>query len=225
MIVIKDQKPVLVDEHNALEDYFNALLKEATERPEARPEAPPAAPAEPPPAERAPEISEDTVATASTALVVRPEEDESGLPAWVAGSFQVLLFEVGGLTLAVPLTELNGIQEWSEVTPMPGHSEWFLGLLEIRGNHVKIVDPYLMVVPESQRRSDTGTAKRHIVLIDDGRWGLVCDKVSKVITLSADDVRWRGSRTKRPWLLGTVIKQMCAVLDASEFARMLEEGS
>jgi purine-binding chemotaxis protein CheW len=63
---------------------------------------------------------------------------------------------------------------------------------------------------------------RHIVLIGDGRWALVCDDVSTVITIDPAKVRWRSSRTKRPWLAGTAVEHLCALLDAERLAELLD---
>ncbi|WP_198266126.1 hypothetical protein [sulfur-oxidizing endosymbiont of Gigantopelta aegis] len=49
-------------------------------------------------------------------------------------------------------------------------------------------------------------------------------KCSHIITLKTDEVKWRSSRTKRRWLLGTVIDHMCALLDSEEFSAMLKTG-
>lgn len=160
------------------------------------------------------------------ALVPTSTETAPERPAWAGEQFQVVLFDVGGLTLALPLAELTGIQPWSDdISPMPGHSPWFLGLIQVRDHHTKVVDPYPLVVPQNRRVEAHTPANGRIVLIDDNRWGLACNSVSKVLTLSPEDVQWRSSRTKRPWLLGTVIKHMCAVLDVQAFAKMLETGS
>ncbi|HEV8077548.1 MAG TPA: chemotaxis protein CheW, partial [Marinobacter sp.] len=52
-------------------------------------------------------------------------------------------------------------------------------------------------------------------------WGLACDNVAQSFTLNPQQVRWRTSRSKRPWLAGTVIDQMCAMLDAQSMANLL----
>ena len=65
---------------------------------------------------------------------------------------------------------------------------------------------------------------KHIVLIDDYRWGLACDKIGEVITLNPDAVKWRTSKTTRGWLAGTVIEHMCALLNSEGFAKLLETG-
>lgn len=65
---------------------------------------------------------------------------------------------------------------------------------------------------------------KHIVLIDNYRWGLACDKIGEVITLQPDEVRWRSDTSSRKWLAGTVIDHMCALLNSEAFATMLLKG-
>jgi len=149
-------------------------------------------------------------------------------PSWAVPNFQVLLFQVSGLKLAVPLCELNGIVEWGDeyISELPGHKPWYLGLVQNQGRSVPVIDTLQQVVPENRWPKDY-LAKRnfkHIILIDNGRWGLACETVLEVITLKTDAVKWRSSRTKRRWLLGTVIEHMCALLDSSEFSTMLKTG-
>ena len=37
-------------------------------------------------------------------------------------------------------------------------------------------------------------------------------------------VRWRSDRSQRPWLAGTLVEQMCALIDVDVFAEMLKKG-
>lgn len=137
--------------------------------------------------------------------------------------FQVLLFRVAGLTLAVPLAELHGVMAWPRcITPLPGHAPFFLGVLTHLGRNVKIIDTGCLIVPDQRRREKTEL--RHIVLIGGGQWGLACEDIAEMITLAPDEVRWRGARTVRPWLAGTVTKHLCALLDTRAFAAELGKG-
>jgi len=136
--------------------------------------------------------------------------------------FQILLFDVSGVKFAIPLDKLNGILEWSsDLTPMPNRSDWFLGVLAERERQIKVIDIAVLVVPSKFRATHNANNLQKIILIGDSCWGLACNSVSEVITLNRNDVRWRGETTKRPWLAGTVIEHMCALLDADEFAEML----
>lgn len=208
MIEEKNVSQTLVDEREALDVYFRALLREEVATPAPVAEVP-KAPTEP-----------------KTAPVAAPQEQPE--PEWGRGSFQAMLFKVGGLTLAVPLIELSGVQEWvaDRVTPMPGHADWYLGLVEYRGISVPVVDTAQLVLPADRLSSLLPPEERiqRIVFIGDGRWGLACDGVAEVISLEPDEVRWRSARTQRRWLAGTVIEQMCALLDPAAFAQMLATG-
>lgn len=136
--------------------------------------------------------------------------------------FQILLFDVSGVKFAIPLEKLNGILEWSdELTPMPNRSDWFLGVLAERDRQIKVIDIAVLVVPSKFRENHHANNLQKIILIGDSHWGLACNAVSEVITLRKKDVRWRSESSKRPWLAGTVIEHMCALLDAEEFAEML----
>lgn len=144
--------------------------------------------------------------------------------------FQVLMFKVAGLVLAVPLIELSGVLEWPEAfTPMPGHADFYLGLVTHLGSNVPVVDTARLVLPREKIVSlggeDPLQRVQRIVLIDDSRWGLACDEIAEVITLEPEQVRWRSSRSKRPWLAGTVIEHMCALLDTQAFAKILENDA
>jgi chemotaxis signal transduction protein len=149
-------------------------------------------------------------------------------PDWAIPEFQALLFAVAGLKLAVPLSELNGILSWGEdyITEMPDHAPWYLGIIRNQGKNIPVIDTMQQVVPKNRWPANHLQEKnfKHIILINNSHWGLACERVLEVITLNTEAVKWRSSRTKRRWLLGTVIDHMCALLDSTEFAAMLETG-
>lgn len=186
----------LVDQALALDVYFRSLLSEST------------------PAE----------ASLNVAVVPVPTAVEVVPAAQTAMPFQALLFSVAGLTLAVPLAELHGVLTWSatSITPLPGHAPFFLGVRVHLGRNVKIIDAGHLVSPEGRRMGVTDP--RHIVLIGEGEWGLACEDIGEVVTLGMQDVHWRSTRTERPWLLGTVTEQLCALLDTRAFAAELATG-
>ena len=149
------------------------------------------------------------------------------IPEWAKQEFQCLLFHVAGITLAVPLVKLNGVIPWSnDLTPMPGHSAAFLGLLRHLNKNVKVMDTALVIMPEAQRATlgDANERAEKILLIDEGRWGLACDKIGEVINLEKKDVRWRTSKGKRAWLAGTISERLCALLDTDVMTDILVNG-
>jgi len=210
MSAAQEKRKTLVDEKEALRVYLDALLRDVA----------------------IPEIespSETPVAVPQVVAVETvPEKTGTERPAWGEDSFQALLFKVSGLTLAVPLAELSGVQEWSaeRVTPMPGHVSWYLGLIQYRERSVPVIDTAQLVMPQDrlERLVPWQERLRHVVFICDGSWALACDELAEVVTLTPDAVRWRSSRTKRRWLAGTVIEQMCALIDPPVFADVLASG-
>ncbi|SFD08375.1 purine-binding chemotaxis protein CheW [Thiohalospira halophila DSM 15071] len=184
-----------------------------------------------PEAEAAPAPAPAMEAETPNLPAVIPSETESdpweGMPEWGEQPFQALLFNLSGLTMAIPLAELSGVLEWPEsITALPNHSPWYLGLVHHLGQNVPVIELAQLVVPERirERYQPDECQQRRIILIDDGRYGLACDGVDEVITLEPDNVRWRTSRTKRKWLAGTVIERKCALLDACGLAHLLVHG-
>ncbi len=224
----KNTGTTLVDQQHAINAYLDSLLAEVTEPAVETQTQDSVVVALHPPVE-APEVEVQEPVQVKQQVAVAPEalEKTSDIPAWAEERFQCLVFTVYGLKLAVPLDGLNGILTWSEeVVPMPGHAPHFLGLLKSHESTVKVVDPALLVMPEGRTPPAIGqegrTRPETIILIGGKRWGLAADAVSETMTLSPDEVHWRSVRGKRKWLAGTIIEQMCALLDVEEFARILE---
>lgn len=218
---------VMLDQQLALGAYLQALLRPApVEAPPAAAEPPPVVSLPPVPVEPAAEQAEAVpVVTAAAAPAAAPAAGNP-YPDWAREEFQCLLFQVAGLTLALPLARLNGVLPWDSavVTPLPNHRPWFLGLREHLGTQVKLIDVAGIVLPPDRRAALTpadGGRLGKVILIDGGRWGLACDAVAEVISLAPADVKWRGQAGSRPWLAGTVIRQMCALIDTEAFAAML----
>lgn len=222
----------------AIADYLEALLQEV---PEASTPLP--AVAEKPritrletlvaeipvaPAPVAPEVvtPEPVVEVAPPVAVAAPAElEESPIPDWAQHPFQCLLFKVSGLTLAVPLVKLNSVMPWTDkIVETPNQTDWYLGLVQTHAGNVKIIDTALMVLPENRRANvaeDPSRRFSHILLVDNYRWGLACDAIGEVVWMDRDKVKWRKNKTQRPWLAGTALEQLCAIMDTEVFADMM----
>ena len=209
---------VLLDERRALNEYLDSLLQEIPAAPEPSIVSPERRSESPVPVRETVRETQDGVPVQSASA---PEEPVR--PEWAKGPFQCLTFKVAGLTLAVPLVRLNGVIDVpGEITPMPGHQPWFLGLIRHLEQQVKVVDIGRIVLPQGHEYSPVEPG--HVILIDDSRWGIACEGETQMITLPEQGVRWRTSRSKRPWLAGTVIEHMCAILDVDALASELATG-
>ena len=169
----------------------------------------------------APHIAEPVVqkaekATAEPAPVAPPPR-----PEWSDKPFECLIFTVAGLQLAVPLILLGAIHRIEdEIRPIPGSPRWYMGIRADHDQNLRVVDTaeWIMAgrVPENARDN-----YRFVIRLDNSDWGLACDDVAQSFTLKPEEVRWRTARSKRPWLAGTVIDHMCALIDVRTMADLL----
>ncbi|WP_243712045.1 chemotaxis protein CheW [Marinomonas sp. KMM3893] len=143
---------------------------------------------------------------------------------WATGRFECLLFYVGGLKMAVPLIELGGIFQSSDekLTSIFGQPDWFMGVANVGDFNLRCVDTARWVMPNHYK----GELKEHfkfVIQLDRSDWSLGCERVAEAISLQPSQVKWRSDRSKRPWLAGTVIDHMCAILDVQGFIELLDD--
>ncbi|HSC82409.1 MAG TPA: CheW domain-containing protein [Pseudomonas sp.] len=149
-----------------------------------------------------------------------------GRPHWAEEPFECLLFDVAGLTLAVPLVCLGSIYPLAsaELTPLFGQPDWFLGILPSQAGNLKVLDTARWVMPE-RYRDDFREGLQYVISVEGYEWGLAVHQVSRSIRLVPDEIKWRTQRSQRPWLAGTVIEHMCALLDVSALAELIASGA
>jgi purine-binding chemotaxis protein CheW len=202
---------------SALASYLDELLHTATDSAvdiEEWPVETEARPAEPVPSE--PEPEPEPVAAPEP-----PEEAPPGRPEWSHKPFECLIFTVAGLKLAVPLILLGAIHRIDEpVKPIPGSPKWYMGMRPGRDRNLRVVDSAEWIMA-GRAPADARENYQFIIRLDKSEWGLACDDVAQSFTLKPDEVRWRTARSKRPWLAGTVIDHMCALIDVRTMADLL----
>jgi purine-binding chemotaxis protein CheW len=149
-----------------------------------------------------------------------------GRPEWAQEPFECLLFDVAGLTLAVPLVCLGSIYplDGQELTPLFGQPDWFLGILPSQSGNLKVLDTARWVMPD-RYRDDFREGLQYVISVQGYEWGLAVHQVSRSIRLDPNEVKWRSQRTQRPWLAGTVIEHMCALLDIASLAELIASGA
>lgn len=139
--------------------------------------------------------------------------------------FQALFFEVAGLVLAVPLQELGGIHNLTEVNSLFGKPEWFKGVMLNREKKLNVVDSARWVMPEKFDQQMEGSLEyKYLITLGKSDWGLAAEKLVETESIHPDAVKWRSSQGKRPWLFGTIKEKMCALLHVSDLIAMLEQG-
>ena len=141
------------------------------------------------------------------------------MPEWSQNEFQALFFKVDQLILAAPLTELlRTIKINRQPSKIPGQPSWFMGLLDQHDSRIGVLDTGQLVFGKSRgsQRDLEQNPFKSILISQDGRWGLACDEILSISKLQPEKVRWRTMREKRPWLIGTVIEELTAVIDVQQ---------
>lgn len=148
---------------------------------------------------------------------------DNGCPQWAQERFEVLLFKVAGLKLAVPLVTLGCIHQIEhKFHNLPGQQDWFIGILQTNLGNIKVLDTALCVMPEKYD-ADCRKDLNYVITLHGFEWGISCHEIMQSITLEPDDVKWRSQRGKRPWLAGTVVDQMCALIDTTGFHHVIRQ--
>lgn len=206
----------------ALASYLDILLAEIDEGDS----APLAMPVKAPPAqaatlEQARSEIETRIETTSAA-VSNAERGAREVPAWAELPFQVLLFTVNGVNLAVPLISLCGILPLqSPLSRLPGQPVWVLGVQINHNTKVVAVDTRRLLMPELEIAPGERPMQTHLLLIGNGERGLSVDSLKGTVTLEKAAVRWRGRDALRPWYAGIIVEKLTVLLDVDGVVEML----
>lgn len=166
-----------------------------------------------------------TVAPLQTQTGATPPSITKDLQDVLDDEFQVLFFNVAGLTLAVPLVSLGGIVKIERISHIIGRPNWFKGVQTHRDAKLNVVDTCAWVMPEkySQELAES-IDYQYLVLLEDSEWGLACESLVNAVKINKSHVNWRDKPGKRPWLAGVVKEQMCGILHVQALIEMLDAG-
>jgi len=218
--------PRIVQQQLALDAYLQTLLEVVPEADEA--DLATVAPAE----QRSVQtLAPDVAVQAEKALIRLPEpalvalENPAKLqaltvmPDWALTEFQALFFKVDQLILAAPLVDLaRTIRLERKPGKIPGQPSWFLGLLDDQDSRIGVLDTGQLVFGKTrgQQRNLEERPFKCVLVTQDKKWGLACDEILSIGKLKPEKVRWRTVRRKRPWLIGTVIEELTAIVDVKQ---------
>jgi purine-binding chemotaxis protein CheW len=139
-------------------------------------------------------------------------------------AFQVLYFDVNGVTFAVPLDELGGIHRTGELSHLIGRPGWYLGLQTSKDDQLDVVDTAKWVMAERLKDESYKEEYKYIVMLGLSKWGLASTELKGTESLDPEMVRWRETSGKRPWLAGMVKEKMCALIHVEAMVTMLNAG-
>lgn len=178
------------------------------------------------PAVALPTADKDTeVAVTSVSANREIEKRFPNAPDWAQESFDVLLFDVCGLKLAVPMESLGKIIKVEhETNQLIGRPSWFMGAYNEAEEHLYVVDTAKYIMPEKGYDLSVDGFS-YLIQMQRSKWTLACKNVHTTVRLEPDQVKWRSNQGKRQWLSGTVIEHMCALIHVDNLVELLEADS
>lgn len=226
MTVLGSNKQVIHQEM-ALDSYLSTLLEEMPLFEETAPVVEPKPVIEKPVSVDSPQL--DMLATdkalvkqqttIALELVPKPTMPLAIMPEWSQHEFQALFFKLGQLILATPLVELSRTIKFDRtITKIPGQPSWFIGLLEDQNKKIGILDTGQLIMGKNyaNKRDLAAQPFKSMLVTNDGNWALACDELLSIGRLQPEQVRWRTHRKQRPWLIGTLIEELTAVIDVTQ---------
>lgn len=218
-----------LEQDNAVQSYIDALLYEPLLK------APAKAPAE----------VDSSRTTRSRAFVRHLELAQQGTgpsqrgankrPAWASESLPCLIVKTANLKLAIPQQFIERVEPITEIfdadtdllsAPGDGNSgSSTLGTIVTRQEgtdrpRCHLVDTAKLVMPERYSPEMRG-GYRHAVIMKELDWALAVDAIGAQVDYASSKVRWRSLHTRREWLAGTVIADMCAIVDIDAVYRSM----
>lgn len=96
-----------------------------------------------------------------------------------------ICFNLGTQEYGVPLLSIKEVLGLPEVTPIPQSPNYFLGIMNLRGKVISVMDLRIKIGLKSQNNSETS-----VMILDLGEQllGVVVDRVNAVITINLKDI-------------------------------------
>ncbi len=140
-------------------------------------------------------------------------------------AFRIQTFQVAGLKLAVPCQRLTDVVPGDYFQlPEIDNSSLILATTYYQASRCRLVNTARLIIPaERLSQIRPATSVDHFILFDEGRWALACDAISPVVEIQHNEVNWRTSAGRRPWLSGTLGADTCALLDVDQIVQQIEK--
>lgn len=168
-----------------------------------------------------PQPEPEMVEEAAAAREPANQETEQRLPEWAETGFQCLQFDLGGWQLAAPLVGLQRIlNRPGRMHRVPGAAPWEIGLCEHGEGKARVVN-LSWLMGGSQKDDDGLSPDAHLLLLADGYWACLCDRIGEVSWLSATDIQWALRDERRPWEVGVVRDSLRTLVDPERLSQQL----
>lgn len=104
----------------------------------------------------------------------------------ISNEMQVVVFSLGQVEYGGDITKVQEIIRLPEITALPGTANYILGIINLRGSIIPIIDlKKKLGLPGAEITDETRVI---VVEINSQKVGLVVDEVSEVISFSSEEI-------------------------------------
>ena len=143
---------------------------------------------------------------------------EESLKGSLSNKFQVLLCEISSIKIAIPLVELGGIHQISELSQVAQQAYWCAGVLVKDNRNYTCIDACAWLKPH-KLINDPVDSYKYGLQLGKTSFLLCCNSIKDTVELSKDDINWRENLHTQPWLAGLVRTEMCALIDGAHMVQ------
>ncbi|WP_082792370.1 chemotaxis protein CheW [Neptuniibacter marinus] len=118
---------------------------------------------------------------------------------------QLATFKVDNELYGIDVVQVKEVLRYSEITPVPGSDDYVLGIINLRGNVVTVIDTRLLFGIAAHKPSDD----TRIIVVEYNEQevvGLVVDSADEVINLPQNDIdrapNATGEETTKRFVMG-----------------------
>ena len=114
------------------------------------------------------------------------EQDNSQVKAKNGELTRWVTFHLDREVYGINVMQVQEVLRYSEIAPVPGSPDYVLGIINLRGNVVTVIDTRMRFGIEPMEVTDSS----RIVIIEAGGQvvGILVDSVAEVVDLSVDDI-------------------------------------
>lgn len=105
-------------------------------------------------------------------------------------------FKLANETYALNAAKVNEVLRYTEITPVPGSAHFILGIINLRGNVVTVIDARTVFgMPDVEQ---TQSSRIIVVEIEDFVVGILVDRVAEVIDLNKNMIEIAPATSQDP---------------------------
>lgn len=153
--------------------------------------------------------------------------EQSPIPVWGQKPFECLLIKSAGMDMMLPTMSVSHIERADKkISRLPVGAEVFHGVITSRDRTLAVMDLFSLITGNASADKEQSLQHSthhidHVIVMNDGSYALVCDDISRLITLNPEDVRWNRASFNNPMFAGIVTEYLCPIVNIDNLTQQV----